>query len=194
MKNMTLILSAIAIFFGCSNEPNLLDWNKTANQQNLEIGDTIRVEGEVYDKIGNPYKTNFDFGSENYLFQVKQGWEAKTHTSVYNPKEPDSSGFNPNAPIGVVICTIYNPSAYESLQRIDDMYPTKTKDFFTLVHKFIFDGTIYSFEKEFVKGYQDRPDAYLSSVRIHVTDLTYIGTRDWEKELKKSNQEQNSSE
>ena len=187
MKSPTfpLFLIIYLVFsFSCDtpNKPKVLDWNKTANQQNFELEDLIRVEGVVYDPIGNPLKFKFDKDTGKSFWRQK-GWESKTHTSVHNPHDSSDSDFNPNAPIGVVICTIYNPSAYEPLQRLNDMYSGNLEDYPVLEHKMSFTGTIYSFEKEFVQSYNDKPDYYLSCVRIHVTDITYISSRDWTKDI-----------
>ena len=173
---MFAVFVFISIFFlGCDSTKSL-DWNQTASDQHFKIGDIINVEGAVVDPIGR--RINLDWDSDSKTsFWIKGEWESKTHTSVYNPNEPEKSYFNPNAPIGVVICTIYNPSAYEDLARIDDMYPKKSDDLVMLIHRIKFTGTIYSFERKLVKSYNDKPDIYLACVRIHVTDLEVIHTR-----------------
>ena len=179
MRNLFSIIVFVACVFLVACDPGVpnLDWNKTADQQNLKIGDSIIVEGVAYESIGRNYKIEFD--SDSKIIWVKKSWESKTHTTIYNPNEPDDADFNPNAPIGVVICTIYNPSAYEQLSRIDDMYPDKRKtgDYTKLKHRIKFTGKIYSFERELVEGYKDKPDIYLACVRIHVSDLEVINSQ-----------------
>ena len=177
MKNLFSITTLIAWIFliACGSEAPNLDWNKTAVQQNLKIGDAITVEGVAFSSVGRDPKIGRD--SDNKLIWVKKEWESKIHTPVYDPNEPDDVDFNPNAPIGVVICTIYNPSAYEDLSRLDDMYPDKSPDYPELKHRIKFTGAIYSFEREFVESYNDKPGIYLACVRIHVTDLDVISSQ-----------------
>ena len=177
MKNLFSITTLIAWIFlmACGSDAPNLDWNKTAAQQNLKIGDAITVEGVVLSPVGRDIKIGWD--SDNNLIWVKKEWESKINTSVYNPNKPDDALYDPNDPIGIVICTIYNPSAYEVLQRLDDMVIDKSPDYPELEHRIIFTGTIYSFERELVESHTDKPDIYLACVRIHVSDLDVISTK-----------------
>ena len=175
MKNLLCITTLIAWVFliACSSEAPNLDWSKTAAQQNLKIGDAITVKGVTVSPVGRGIKIEWD--SDNKIIWVKKGWEPKIHTSVY---EPNKSMFSrPNAPIGVVICTIYNPSAYGDLYRLDRMHPDNSPNYPRLSHRIKFTGTIYSFEREFVEGYSDIPGYFLTCVRIDVTDLDVISSQ-----------------
>ena len=51
------------------------------------------------------------------------------------------------------------------LQRLDDMVIDKSPDFPKLEHRITFTGTIYSFERELVEIYTDKPAIYLACVR-----------------------------
>ena len=177
MKNLLCITTLIAWIFliACSSEAPNLDWNKTASQQNLKIGDAITVEGVCHGTVGRDMKFGRD--SDNNLIWVKEEWESKVNTLVYNPDKPGDADFNPNAPIAFVECTIYNPSTYEVLQRLDDMVIDKSPYHPELEHRITFTGTIYSFERALVKIYPDKPDIYLACVRIHVSDFDVISTK-----------------
>ena len=171
----SLIFIILLVFsFGCNSDSKTLDWSKTAKQQKLKIGDTISVEGVVYDPIGRDIKPGRSSGE---FVWVKQEWKAKTYVSVYNPDEPDDSPFNPNAPIGVVFCTIYNPSAYKGLQRLADMYSDRSPTYPMYEHRLRFVGTINSFERKFVESYNENPDVYLNCVRMDVTALDLINSQ-----------------
>ena len=172
---MRYIVFTLVVLIGCSNQPPTLDWEKTADAQNFKIGDIIIVEGETFDPIGNPLKLEWD-SDEKTHYWVKKGWESKTHVSVYKPSE-NGDDYHPNDPIGVVVCTVYNPSAYDSLKRIDDMYPERSKGYLYLIHRIRFIGKIYSFERYFVKSYGENPDYYLAAVRIHVTAIEVLESK-----------------
>ena len=56
MKCLSLTLIAFIVRLGCEPTPKepavkTLDWNKTASEQELEIGDTIIVEGLAYNIV-----------------------------------------------------------------------------------------------------------------------------------------------
>ena len=178
MKNLLCITTLIAWVFliACSSEAPNLDWSKTAAQQNLKIGDAITVEGVALSPVGRGVKVGWD--SDNNLIWVKKEWEPKINTSVYNPNKSDDALYDPNDPIGIVICTIYNSSAYEELSRLDEMVIDKSPDYPNLQHRIKFTGTIYSFQREFVEYNSDKiPDIYLACVRIYVSDLDVISTQ-----------------
>ena len=159
-------------FAGCNSNPRLLDWNKTISQQKLKIGDSIRVRGEVYNTIGNPVK---------YVnkYWRKQGWQPKVYKSMYNPNYDDDSVFDPNAHIGIVMCTIFNPSTYTSLQRIDDMYSTKSKVYPLFAHTIVLTGTITEIGKR-LETNSDNSQTYISSISIDITSVDYIDSRELE--------------
>ena len=45
MKNLALVFMSIIVIIGCESGPKTLDWNKTASQQKLKVGDAIVLEG-----------------------------------------------------------------------------------------------------------------------------------------------------
>lgn len=120
-----------------------------------------------------------EWDSNNEIVWEKEQWGSKVHLSAYNPNEPDDADFDPNAPIGSVICTIYNPSYYESLNRLRDTSPDKRKsgEYTLIKHRIEFTGTIYSFEREHIESHNDMPDSYLPCVRIHVENLTVVSSK-----------------
>ena len=165
-----LLISVCVLTTGCDTGARTLDWNKTAKQQGFEVGEVIIVEGIVFDPIGFDFR--FDLSDTKNMKYVKTGWESKTHTEVYYDSEENRSL---NAPISVVVGTIYNPSAFESLQRLDDMYPDESSDYPHRQHIVRVTGEIYSFEKKFKKSLLDNhPDRYLSCVRIEVANFEVL--------------------
>ena len=101
---------------GCDPVKNL-DWDRTARDQGLRIGNQVRAEGVTYGLPIYEYKKSDN--PENLWF--KRTWGTELDLWIY----PDNSinDINPNAPIGTVICTIYNPMHNETLKPLRDMYP-----------------------------------------------------------------------
>ena len=152
-------------------EVKQLDWDQTAKEQGLKNGDTITVEGFIYSSdIRRDYKYERDSDTGEYMY-IKQPWDAELHVPMYCP------GYRkkPNSPIGVVVYTIFNPSVYEVMQKIDAMYPDKTPQYPNIVFTMKFEGTIQGFKREIVETYDEEvPKLSLASVRIHVTNLEII--------------------
>lgn len=190
---LTLFFACLVILIGCDTT-HKLNWNKTAKQQGLKIGDLIRVEGVCYDIVVYKLARNEDGRLiEDYetkqLVWHKQNWKdgnSKINISAYNPDE-DSDAFNPLDPIGIVRCTVYNPSFYESLNKLADMYPEERIGGLSgLEHHIAFTGEIYSFEKDEVPAMADRPITYLNCVHIHVQDIQVISSKPYELKTKKT--------
>ena len=56
MKNLALVFFVFFVAFGCESGPKVLNWNKTASEQNLQIGDTLTVEGIAYNLFPYAYQ------------------------------------------------------------------------------------------------------------------------------------------
>ena len=134
MKNLVFVFFVFLIAFGCESEPKgpkTLDWNKTTSEQQVEVGDTIVVEG-ITDNIVD-YRNSDGFTRDNTdeetveIFirvptSYRNSWDEEISIPLFNPEQPDVTE-NPNVPIGIVICTIYNPSHNKDLQTIYETYP-----------------------------------------------------------------------
>ena len=106
-------------------EVKQLYWEQTAKEQGLKNGDTITVEGFIYSSdICRDYEYERDSDTDEYMY-IKKPWDAELHVLMYCRDYRKK----PNSPIGVVVCTIFNPSVYEEMQKIDAMYPDKTSDY-----------------------------------------------------------------
>ena len=84
---------------------------------------------------------------------------------------------NPNAPIGTVIGTIYNPMHNETLTRLRDLHPDTATIYESpsIKHRFEVVGRIHSFKRDVVLNPDDtQPNISLTAVRIHVESLTHI--------------------
>ena len=190
---LTLLITASLISIGCDT-PHELNWTKTAKQQNMKIGDVIKVGGLCYQGLAD-YRLAKDKNGrliEDYekreLVWIKQefgGKSSKKDIHIHDPND-ETEQFNPLAPISVVVCTVYNPSYYESLKRLSDMYPAERLDYDpTLIHHIEFTGEVYSFEKYELR-ILDKPAVYLNCVRINIEDINVISTKTLEirKEIK----------
>ena len=168
-----IISSLMHIITAHAPEVKRLDWNKTAKEQGLKIGDTITIEGLIYsDDISREYDWKSDSDEDESVY-IKKPWDAELHVPMYSRHYRQK----PNVPIGVVVCTIFNPSAYEAMQKIDAMYPDKTPESPYISHDIKFEGTIHSFKREIVEtSSKEVPKVSLASVRIHVTDLELISS------------------
>ena len=197
MKNLSLMFIAVIVILGCESSPKTLDWNKTASEQKFKVGDTIVVEGITTNIVnykdtkgsvteGSTKEALFVSPADSYRIQ----WNEEISIPLFNPEQPDVMG-NPNVPLGIVICTIYNPSHNKDLQVLYEMYPNLVvqetrKDalsrFFSpyqfklervhphISHRFRFIGTIHSIGRKIIGGVS------LSSVDIEVSDITVIGS------------------
>ena len=169
-----IISSLMHIITANAPEVKSLDWDKTAKEQGLKNGDTITIEGLIHSRhISRDYEYERDSDTDEWAY-IKQPWDAELHVPMYNLHYREK----PNVPIGVVVCTIFNPSAYEAMQKIDAMYPDKTPEPPYISHDIKFEGTIHSFKREIVEtSSKEVPKLSLASVRIHVTDLEVISSR-----------------
>ena len=122
----------------------------------------------------------FKKGDNPESIRVKKTWDTELDLWVYNPNDPTHktnplAPINPNAPIGTVIGTIYNPTHNDVLKSLRDTYP----DTITILenpaikHRFEIIGRIHSFQRDIVLNPDDtQPDISLTAVRIHVESLT----------------------
>ena len=197
MATLTVLLAfGLLAMMGCDTTDKL-DWERTANQQGLKIGDMIQVEGLCYDIARYKLARNKDGrriedSETNQLVWHKQDWKdrnSKINLDVYNPAGDVNDELNPLAPIGIVICTIYNPSFYESLNKLSDMYPEERVGGRNgLEHHIVFTGEIYSFEKYETPAMSNQPMIYLNCVRIHVQDIQVISSKPYALKTKKNGQ------
>ena len=144
MKNLALVFFVFFVVFGCESEmkvpekrsqsqlPKTLDWNKTANEQNLQIGDTLIVEGIAYNIFPYEYKPRSVTGIGHIqsvaLLERPLSLPPEISIPLHNPDQPNVES-NPNVPIGAVMCTIYNPRYDERLalenREFNNLYPHK---------------------------------------------------------------------
>ena len=149
MKNLALVFFVFVVAFGCKSEtkapekqsqsqlpetpqlPKTLDWNKTASEQYLQIGDTLTVEGIAYNIFPYGYKPRnvSGIGHVTSVAHLERPFvfPPELSISLYNPDQPDVTK-NPNVPIGSVVCTIYNPDhneylGYDENEELRKMYP-----------------------------------------------------------------------
>ena len=201
MKNLVFVFFVFLIAFGCESEPKgpkTLDWNKTTSEQQIEVGDTIVVEG-ITDNIVD-YR-NFDgyardsFKETGEIFirvptSSRNSWDEEISIPLFNPEQPDVTE-SPNIPIGIVICTIYNPSHNKDLQIIYETYPEfvvqetridaagrafRSSSFYgkhihpLFLHRFRFTGTIRRIGRQKVERVS------LHSLDIEVSDVVVISS------------------
>lgn len=171
---MKYIAIAVFVLFACigCDPVKSLDWNRTVKEQRLRVGNQIRVEGVSYGLGVYKFKKTDNY--ESVL--VKKTWDTEMDLSIYPPDNPVND-VNPNAPIGTVIGTIYNPMHNEVLTELRDMYPDERKmlEGPYLKHKFELIGRIHSFRRAITLSADDtQPDISLTAVRIHVESLTHI--------------------
>ncbi|MCY3743601.1 MAG: hypothetical protein OXH00_21520 [Candidatus Poribacteria bacterium] len=160
-----------------------LDWEKTASEQRLKIGDTIFVEGVTTDRLHRRYGRNYDlvFNPDGGIIESKaKKWEMEINAILDKPG-PIKLYKDPNRPIGLVISTIYNPSAYNALRKIDDLYPPKIlkmSDLPGYEHRLKIKGEIFSFERETIESHSEDTPAYIvSCVRIEVLEIELIDSK-----------------
>ena len=174
MRYITIVIVVAMALVGCDPVKNL-DWDRTARDQGLRIGNQVQVEGITYGL--NIYKFKKTDNYENIF--VKKTWDTEMNFWVY----PDNSinDINPNSPIGTVIGTIYNPMHNEVLTELRDMYPDEVKMLESprLKHRFELIGRIHSFKRATKTSADDTmPDISLTAVRIHVESLKHIESID----------------
>ena len=174
MKHVAIVVFVILTLTGCDPVKEL-DWDTTARDQQLRIGNQVKVEGITYGL--NIYEFKKTNNPEN--ISVKKNWGTELDFWVY----PDNSinDVNPNAPIGTVIGTIYNPMHNETLKELRDTYPDTTTifEYPNRKHRFEITGRIHSFKRATTPDADDtKPDKSLTAVRIHVESLTHIESID----------------
>ena len=175
MRYIAPLLFLVIVIAGCDPVKEL-DWNKTAKDQGLRVGNRVRVEGIRYGIALYEFRNSDN--PENLWF--KKTWDTTLDLSIYNPDEATNennpiSPINPNAPIGTAICTIYNPSYHPILKELRDTYPNTVKmsKMPSRKHRFEFIGRIHSFKRKTVPNPDDtQPDFSLTAVRIHVDSIT----------------------
>ena len=177
MKKITLIFVWFVILtcIGCDPVKDL-DWDRTAKSQGLRIGNRVKVDGIRWGLA--IYTFNRSNLTDNLWF--KETWDTELDLSIYNPDDPTHETnsmrpINPNAPIGTVICTIYNPMHNETLMRLRDTYPDTgiISELPSMKHRFEVVGRIHSFQRDLLPDADDtKPDISLTAVRIRVESLT----------------------
>ena len=168
------LLIVLPLFtLGCDSTKTL-NWNKTASDQSLEVGDRIKVDAAVY---GLPIYTTKSITPGKWIW-IKQKWETQLGLSVYNPDDPTYQAtltpFNVHAPIGVVVCTIFNPSHNDDLNQLRNMYPDTAKqdDYPSMQHRIEVVGRISSFQRQTIPSLNEsEADISLSAVRLNVEEL-----------------------
>ena len=181
MKYIAIVIVVALTFIGCDPVKNL-DWNRTVKEQRLRVGNQVKVDALVYNLPVYELKKN----DNSEIIWVKKNWDTTLDLWVYNPnaEPPENDPYNPinpNAAIGTVICTIYNPMHNEILMRLRDMYPDTVKlgESSPMKRRFEITGRIHSFKRDIVPSADDtQPDISLTAVRIHVESLTHIESID----------------
>ena len=171
MKNIAIVIVVTLAVIGCDPVKEL-DWDRTAKEQHLRVGNRIKVDGLAF---GLPVYELKDMW-------VKKNWGTEMDLWTYNPDAPIDENnphnpINPNAPIGAVICTIYNPTYNETLKRLRDIYPDTAKmgEYPTFRYRFEIVGRIHSFKRAVTPAGDDpEVDISLLTVRIYVESLTHI--------------------
>ena len=174
VKYVAIVIMLLGVM-GCDPVKNL-DWDRTAKEQRLRIGNRVKVDGIRWGLAIYEFRNSDN--SENLWF--KKTWDTTLNLSIYNPDEATNennpiSPINPNAPIGTVICTIYNPTYHPILKELRDAYPdaVKMSEMPAIKHRFEVIGRIHSFKRNTIPNPDDtKPDFSLTAVRIHVENLT----------------------
>ena len=175
MKHVAIVIIVALAFVGCDPVKDL-DWDRTAKSQGLRVGNQVKVEGVSYGLGIYKFKKTDNY--ESVL--VKKTWDTEMDLPIYPPDNPVND-VNPNAPIGTVIGTIYNPMHNEVLTELRGMYPDERKmlEGPYLKHKFELIGHIHSFKRPITPDADDTmPDRSLTAVRIHVESLQHIESID----------------
>ena len=160
MKHITLLLLFVVISAGCDSMKKL-DWTKRADQQGLAIGDRITVDATVWNLVSYENKT------DSYM-STKKPWGSELAVWAYNPDDP-SDEFDANAPIGVVVCKIYNPSQDKTMRFLRDLYPETPAILTTQLHVLRFVGRVSGFQRQNVQ-----PAVSLRAVRLSVESVKVI--------------------
>lgn len=169
MRYIAPLLFWVIVLAGCDPVKEL-DWDRTAKDQRLRIGNRVRVDGLTY---GLPVYELKDMW-------VKKTWGIELDLWTYNPDDRSYENnpvisINPNAPIGVVIGTIYNPMHNETLTKLRDTYSDTAKlgESPFKKHRFEIIGRIHSFKRAIrPTADETQPDISLTAVRIHVDSIT----------------------
>ena len=169
MKYIPIVIVVMFAIIGCDPIKEL-DWDRTAKEQRLRIGNQVKVDALAF---GLPVYELKDMW-------VKKTWDTELDLWTYNPDAPVDENNphnpkNPNAPIGAVICTIYNPSYNETLKRLWDIYPDTVKigEYPTFRYRFEIVGRIHSFKRVVTPAGDDpEADISLTTVQINVKSLT----------------------
>ena len=170
MKHITLLLLFVVISAGCDSMKKL-DWTKRADQQGLAIGDTITVDGTVWDLVSY----SFEKKTDSYMWTQKP-WGLESKVWAYNPDDP-SDEFDANAPIGVVVCKIYNPSQDEAMRFLRDLYPETAArgEYPTKSHVLRFVGRVSGFQRQTTQKMADgTPPMSLRAVQLSVDSVKVI--------------------
>ena len=184
MRYIAPLLFVMLTVGGCDPTRNL-DWEKTTEDQPLRIGNRLKVDGITYGLAVYELKAFTDSKD----MWVKKNWDTTLDLWTYNPDAPVDktdlhNPINPNAPIGTVICTIYNPMHHPVLKELRDTYPdTVTWDKYPKFrYRFEITGRIHSFKRAIIPDADHtKPDISLTAVRIHVETLTHVESIDIKK-------------
>ena len=176
MKSIAIAMMMLAVI-GCDPLKEL-DWDRTAKEQPLRIGNRLKVDGITYGLAVYELKAFTDSKD----MWVKKNWDTTLELWTYNPNAPVNktdlhNPINPNAPIGTVICTIHNPMHHPVLKELRDTYPDTVtwEEYPKFRYRFEIIGRIHSFQRATIRDADDtKPDISLTAVRIHVENLTHI--------------------
>lgn len=175
MRYIAILLFLVITLVGC-DPVKQLDWDRTAKDQHLRIGNRVKVSALAYNLPVYEFK---GFTDPDKVW-IKKKWDTELDLWTYNPDayvdEVDTfDPANPNAPIGTVICTIYNPTYHPVLKPLRDTYPDTVKKGEYPKNKYRFEiiGRIHSFKRDIMPAGDDpEADISLTAVRINVESLT----------------------
>ena len=170
MKHITLLLLFVVIIAGCDSMKKL-DWTKRADQQGFAIGDTITVDATVWDLVSYISEKKTD----SYMW-TQRAWGSELAVWAFNPDDL-SDEFDANAPIGVVVCTIYNPSQDEAMRFLRELYPDTAArgEYPTKSHVLRFVGRVSGFQRQTTPEMADgTPPMWLRAVQLSVDSVKVI--------------------
>ena len=172
-----LVFCLIAVCcFGCGDGTKNLDWERTAFGQGLEVGQVIRFDAMLYDL--HIYKIE-NVTDKKWVWK-KRDWDTEIYLYTYNPADPTyeltQKPYNVHAPIGVVVCKVFNPVHHDGLNRVRNDYPeTGTQNNFpSRQHKIEVIGRIASIKRETIPLSvldETETDISLPAVHVHVNSL-----------------------
>ena len=170
MKQIAILLFFVVSIVGCDSTKRL-DWTQRTNQQGLEIGNTITVDGRVFGIVNYKYVTGED---SNFVWE-KSDWASEFEFWVYDPADSTDDELDPSAPIGVVVCKVYNAEHDEAMLSLRDTYPETADDYPSPIHRLEIVGRVTGLEMQKTPKMADgTPPMSLRAVQLDVDRVEVI--------------------